>query len=32
MMPEARRRVGREIAAALTGRRPLSSVNPGVFK
>ena len=32
MMPEARRRVGREIAAVLTGRRPLSPVNPSVLK
>ena len=31
MMPEARRRVGREIAAVLQGRRPLSPVNPEVF-
>ena len=28
MMPEARRRAGREIAAVLQGRRPLSPVNP----
>ena len=32
MMPEARRRAGREIAAVLQGRRPLSPVNPQVFK
>ncbi len=31
MMPEARRRVGREIAAVLMGRRPLSPVNPQVL-
>ena len=32
MMPEARRRAGREIAAVLQGRRPLSPVNPQVLK
>ncbi|MGQ4809791.1 Hydroxypyruvate reductase [Candidatus Entotheonellaceae bacterium PAL068K] len=32
MMPEACRRVGREIAAVLQGRRPLSPVNPQVLK
>jgi D-3-phosphoglycerate dehydrogenase len=31
MMPEARRRVGREIASVLLGRRPLSPVNPQVL-
>ena len=31
MMPEARRRAGREIAAVLQGRRPLSPVNPQVL-
>ena len=31
MMPEARRRAGREIAAVLSGRRPLSPVNPQVL-
>jgi len=30
MMPEARRRVGREIAQVLQGRRPMSPVNPQV--
>jgi D-3-phosphoglycerate dehydrogenase len=32
MMPEARRRVGREIALVLQGHRPLSPVNPQVLK
>jgi D-3-phosphoglycerate dehydrogenase len=32
MMPEARRRVGREIASVLLGRRPLSPVNPEVLR
>ena len=32
MMPEARRRAGREIAAVLQGRRPLSPVNPQALK
>jgi D-3-phosphoglycerate dehydrogenase len=32
MMPEARRRSGREIVAVLQGRRPLSPVNPEVLK
>lgn len=32
MMPEARRRAGREIATVLLGRRPLSAVNPQVLK
>ena len=32
MMPEARRRVGREIASVLSGRRPLSAVNPQVLR
>jgi D-3-phosphoglycerate dehydrogenase len=31
MMPEARRRVGREIAQVLQGRRPMSPVNPQVL-
>lgn len=31
MMPQARRRAGREIAAVLLGRRPLSPVNPQVL-
>jgi D-3-phosphoglycerate dehydrogenase / 2-oxoglutarate reductase len=31
MMPEARRRAGREIAAMLMGRRPLSPINPQVL-
>lgn len=31
MMPEARRRAGREIASMLQGRRPLSPVNPQVL-
>ncbi len=32
MAPEARRRVGREIASMLTGRRPLSPINPEVLR
>jgi D-3-phosphoglycerate dehydrogenase len=32
MMGEARRRAGREIAAVLQGRKPLSPVNPEVLK
>jgi len=31
MHPETRRRVGREVALALTGRWPMSSVNPTVL-
>lgn len=31
MMPESRRRLGREIATVLTGRWPRSVVNPGVM-
>ena len=31
MLPEARRRLGREIASVLLGRRPLSPVNPEVL-
>jgi len=31
MMPEARRRVGREIASMLMGRRPLCPINPEVL-
>ena len=31
MRPETRRRVGREIALALTGRWPMSCVNPTVL-
>lgn len=32
MLPESRRRSGREIASVLTGRRPLSPVNPQVLR
>ncbi|MFP6806004.1 MAG: C-terminal binding protein [Pseudomonadales bacterium] len=31
MRPETRRRVGREVALALSGKWPMSSVNPGVL-
>ena len=31
MLPESRRRLGREIATVLTGRWPRSAVNPGVL-
>ena len=32
MMPETRRRLGRELAAALQGRWPRSVVNPSVLQ